>query len=74
MIYKELLNKNIPAAQLKNVHSPIGFDIGAITPDEIAVSIMAQVVQFYMGGSGKPLTIEDKLIDKFINKQQANIT
>ena len=65
MIYKELLKKNIPAAELKKVYSPIGFDIGAITPEEIAISIMAQIVQFYMGGSGKPLTIETKRIDKF---------
>ena len=65
LIYKELLKKKISPETLKKVYAPIGLDIGAITPEEIAVSIMAQVVQFYMGGSGKALTMEEKRIEKF---------
>lgn len=65
LIYKELLKKGIPSEILKTVYAPIGIDIGAITPEEIAISIMAQVVQFYMGGTGKSLTMEEKRIDKF---------
>ena len=32
-------------ADLKRVHSPIGLDIGAETPEEIALSIVAELVQ-----------------------------
>jgi xanthine dehydrogenase accessory factor len=34
----------IPASQLDRIHAPIGIDIGASSPEEIAVSIMAEIV------------------------------
>jgi xanthine dehydrogenase accessory factor len=39
-----LLSMGVSAAALDRVHSPAGLDIGARTPEEIAVSILAQVV------------------------------
>lgn len=38
------------AAQLKRVHGPIGLDIGASSPEEIALAIAAQMVQDYRRG------------------------
>jgi xanthine dehydrogenase accessory factor len=43
-IYDALTADNIPAATLKRVHAPIGLDIGAVTPQEIAVSILAELI------------------------------
>jgi xanthine dehydrogenase accessory factor len=40
----ELAEEGIPADALAKLHAPIGLDIGATTPDEIALSIIAQVV------------------------------
>src|SRR2546425_1965223 len=40
-IYDALTADAMPADQLKRVHAPIGLDIGAVTPQEIAVSILA---------------------------------
>lgn len=40
---------------LAAVHSPIGLDIGALTPEEIAVAIMAEITLRRRGGSGRPL-------------------
>ena len=34
----------MPADLLKTVHAPIGLDIGAVTPQEIAVSILAELI------------------------------
>ncbi len=42
---KQLLAAGVPEEKLARVVSPIGLDIGAETPEEIAVSVMAQIVQ-----------------------------
>ncbi|MBI2816253.1 MAG: XdhC family protein [Acidobacteria bacterium] len=43
-IVKFLEAEGVPSAQLERVHSPIGLEIGAITPEEIAVSIVAELI------------------------------
>jgi xanthine dehydrogenase accessory factor len=43
-IFDALRTEGIPAETLKIVHAPIGLDIGAITPQEIAVSILAELI------------------------------
>lgn len=41
---------------LSRLRSPIGLDLGARTPEEVAVSVAAEVVALRWGGSGAPLT------------------
>ena len=43
-------------AQLARLHSPIGLDLGARTPEETAVSIAAEIIAGRWGGGGKNLT------------------
>jgi len=43
-IYDALTEEGTPAEFLKRVHAPIGLDIGAVTPQEIAVSILAELI------------------------------
>ncbi len=43
-IFKELQQEGIPAPLFERVHAPVGLDIGAITPEEIAVSITAELI------------------------------
>jgi len=45
-IKERLRQKGISQQQLDGVHAPIGLEIGAESPEEIAVSIMAEVVKF----------------------------
>jgi xanthine dehydrogenase accessory factor len=42
---QRLINKGASAERLDRVHAPIGLDIGAETPEEIAVSIVAELVR-----------------------------
>lgn len=42
--YKNLMTKGIEEARLKNIYAPVGLDIGAISVEEIAVSIVAEMV------------------------------
>ncbi|KQR63510.1 XshC-Cox1 family protein [Arthrobacter sp. Leaf337] len=41
--------------QLLKLHSPVGLDLGARTPEETAVSIGAEIIALQWGGSGEPL-------------------
>ncbi len=43
-ISKVLESEGVPAEKLARVYSPIGLDIGALTPEEIAVSIVAELI------------------------------
>lgn len=44
-IYAKLKNRGINQEQIDRIHSPIGVDIGAQTPEEIAVSITAEMIR-----------------------------
>jgi xanthine dehydrogenase accessory factor len=47
-----LIEGGIPADDLQRVNSPIGLDLKAETPEEIAVSILAQIIMVRYGGTG----------------------
>jgi xanthine dehydrogenase accessory factor len=43
-IYKELEKEGISPEKFANVHAPVGLEIGAVTPEEIAVAIVAEMI------------------------------
>jgi len=50
---KQLLEAGMSKADLSRVRSPIGLELNAETPEEIAVSIMAEIIMLRQGGDGK---------------------
>ena len=52
----QALEADIAKDKLAAIYAPIGLDIGALTPAEIAVSIAAELIWVRSGGSGKPLS------------------
>ena len=48
-IFARLLEEGMPPECLARIHAPIGLDIGAVTPAEIAISIMAELVAIRRG-------------------------
>jgi len=55
-VFQAVEQAGIPAQQLTQVYAPIGLDIGALTPEEIAVSISAELILVRRGGTGLPLS------------------
>lgn len=53
---RRLLAAGLAQEEIDRVHSPIGLDLGARTPEETAVSIAAQVISLRWGGSGSALS------------------
>jgi xanthine dehydrogenase accessory factor len=54
-VLRHLAEEGYPIDALERVYTPIGYDIGAETPEEIAVSIMAELIAVRRGGSGRPM-------------------
>ena len=54
-----LTDAGVDPDALRRVHSPCGLDIGAATPEEVAISIMAEVIAARSGRVGRPLVSAD---------------
>jgi xanthine dehydrogenase accessory factor len=54
-IFRTLLQEGTSPETLRQVHAPIGLDLGAETPDEIALSIAAELQMWRRGGTGASL-------------------
>ena len=48
--------KGIDPARFDRVYAPIGLDIGAETPTEIGIAVMAEIINLYRGGRAVPLS------------------
>lgn len=69
-IYRKLLRKGIAAEALERVHSPVGLDLGAKTPDEIALSIAAELLLWRRGGSGQSLREHASILASVLAEHQ----
>lgn len=67
---EKLAKNGISVEDLARVHSPIGLDLKAETPEEIALSIMAEIVAVMKGGSTNPkkITLADRHKDQLASK------
>jgi xanthine dehydrogenase accessory factor len=54
-IYKELQKEGLSPTLFERVTAPIGLEIGAVTPEEIAVSVVAEMIAFKRGANVSPL-------------------
>jgi xanthine dehydrogenase accessory factor len=64
MTVKALLEQGISQVDLQRVHSPIGLELRAETPKEIAVSIMAEIIMALRGGTGQSMQWMGALSDQ----------
>ena len=70
MIYQRLLQQGIPYERLQQVRAPIGLDIGGLTPEELAVSIMSEIIMVRRGGKGGSMTMDDWYLQRVSEKSQ----
>ena len=55
---------NLSEAQVDRVHNPVGLHLGAATPEEIAVAIVAEIVKHFRGGDGRSLKLKQGAIHR----------
>jgi xanthine dehydrogenase accessory factor len=63
---EQLVRDGIARDRLAAVHAPIGLDVGAETPEEIAISIAAEIVLVRRGGTGVPLRDRERVVERWI--------
>jgi xanthine dehydrogenase accessory factor len=71
-ILSDLHQQGVSDEKLLSVHAPIGLNIGAITPHEIAVSIAAELVASRRGRGdqpAKPMKITPEFLHSFLNRK-----
>jgi xanthine dehydrogenase accessory factor len=56
IVLARLREDGFDEAQLNEVCAPIGLNIGSVSPEEVALSILAEIVASRRGGSGEPLS------------------
>jgi len=63
--FDALLKEGVPRESLEAVHAPIGLDIGGETPAEIALSVAAELVHHWRGGTGRPLSQMEHVLERY---------
>jgi xanthine dehydrogenase accessory factor len=70
-IFDDLHAGGVPLEKLTRVHAPIGYEIGAVTVPEIAVSICAELVAVrrgYEGKSARPLKVDAQQVAQWVTR------
>ena len=63
--FLQLLDDGIPKERLADIHAPVGLDIGAETPEEIAVAVAAELVKVRRGGTAASLRDLEHVAERF---------
>jgi xanthine dehydrogenase accessory factor len=56
IVLQRLRESGVAETRIVNVHAPVGLDIGAVTPEEVALAIMAEIVAVRRGAKGGSLS------------------
>jgi xanthine dehydrogenase accessory factor len=57
IVLERLREAGVDEKYLREVRAPVGLDIGAVSPQEVALSILAEIVAERHGGTGRPLSV-----------------
>jgi xanthine dehydrogenase accessory factor len=57
--FEQLKADGVPEDLLRRVYGPIGLDLGAVTPEEMALSIMAEIVAVRYNRDAAPLSMKE---------------
>ncbi len=63
--YVQLVEEGFDRFLIERIHAPVGLDIGAETPEEIAVAVAAELVMLDRGGTGGPLRDVERVARRF---------
>lgn len=65
LVLSDLLSQGFTSSHFQNLRAPLGLDLGADHPDEIAVSILAEILMVFNRTTGQPLTLDFDTLTEF---------
>lgn len=68
--FSQLQGEGMPRERLARVRAPVGLDIGAETPVEIAIAVLAEIILQWRGGTGVPLMEQERILDRFFKETE----
>jgi len=63
LVLDYLAAERVAADKIARIFAPAGLDLGAVTPEEIALSIVSQIVALRRGGTTRPLNLQEATAD-----------
>lgn len=60
-LYDELISEGVPKEKLQHIYAPVGLAIGAVTPQEIAISILSELIAVKYGKLANHSTESDSV-------------
>lgn len=72
LVLDYLAAERVPADKVARIFAPAGLDLGAVTPEEIALSILSQIVALRRGGTTRPLNLKEASLGVQSNDLQSN--
>ena len=67
--YEKLVDEGFGRDLIDRIHAPVGLDVGAETPEEIAIAVAAELVMLRRGGTGVPLRDVERIAERFFKEQ-----
>ena len=71
--YVQLLEEGFSMDLIDRIHAPVGLDVGAETPEEIAVAVGAELVMARRGGTGLPLKGVERVAERYFSATEVTI-
>lgn len=72
LVLDYLAAEKVHADKIGKIFAPAGLDLGAVTPEEIALSIMSQIVALRRGGTSQALNLKTANLDSLTNDPQTS--
>ena len=66
---EQLVREGIGPERIAAVRAPVGLDVRAETPEEIAISIAAELVLLRRGGTGRPLRETERVFERWVERR-----
>ncbi|GMR12259.1 MAG: hypothetical protein BMS9Abin29_0448 [Gemmatimonadota bacterium] len=63
--FTELVEEGFDRERIAKIRAPVGLDLRAETPAEIAVAVAAEIVLLWRGGSAQPLADQERILPRF---------